>query len=224
MRFAFAVLILLFNNVIIVCAQQAQISFIPKWQNQVLELGKYYPIANIDSIKVDAVKFYITDISLWNQGKQVYVDPTKYHLIDLELNNKVSLNLPSKLPYDTIQFLIGTDSAANSSGAMAGDLDAMYGMYWAWQSGYINVKIEGSSSVCKTRKNAFQYHLGGFLSPNQTIQQLAFATTSNSINVAILIDSMLQPQSLMINPEVMSPSAQAVKQMQQFKQSFQLVR
>lgn len=224
MRFAFAVLILLFNNVIIVWAQQAQISFIPKWQNQVLELGKYYPIANIDSIKVDAVKFYITDISLWNQGKQVYVDPTKYHLIDLELNNKVSLNLPSKLPYDTIQFLIGTDSAANSSGAMAGDLDAMYGMYWAWQSGYINVKIEGSSSVCKTRKNAFQYHLGGFLSPNQTIQQLAFATTSNSINVAILIDSMLQPQSLMINPEVMSPSAQAVKQMQQFKQSFQLVR
>ncbi len=224
MRFAFAVLILLFNNVIIVWAQQAQISFIPKWQNQVLELGKYYPIANIDSIKVDAVKFYITDISLWNQGKQVYVDPTKYHLIDLELNNKVSLNLPSKLTYDTIQFLIGTDSAANSSGAMAGDLDAMYGMYWAWQSGYINVKIEGSSSVCKTRKNAFQYHLGGFLSPNQTIQQLAFATTSNSINVAILIDSMLQPQSLMINPEVMSPSAQAVKQMQQFKQSFQLVR
>jgi hypothetical protein len=224
MRFAFAVLILLFNNVIIVWAQQAQISFIPKWQNRVLELGKYYPIANIDSIKFDAVKFYITDISLWNQGKQVYVDPTKYHLIDLELNNKVSLNLPSKLPYDTIQFLIGTDSAANSSGAMAGDLDAMYGMYWAWQSGYINVKIEGSSSVCKTRKNAFQYHLGGFLSPNQTIQQLAFATTSNSINVAILIDSMLQPQSLMINPEVMSPSAQAVKQMQQFKQSFQLVR
>jgi len=224
MRFAFAVLILLFNNVIIAWAQQAQISFIPKWQNQVLELGKYYPIANIDSIKVDAVKFYITDISLWNQGKQVYVDPTKYHLIDLELNNKVSLNLPSKLTYDTIQFLIGTDSAANSSGAMAGDLDAMYGMYWAWQSGYINVKIEGSSSVCKTRKNAFQYHLGGFLSPNQTIQQLAFANTSNSINVAILIDSMLQPQSLMINPEVMSPSAQAVKQMQQFKQSFQLVR
>ncbi len=224
MRFTFAVIILLFNNVIIVWAQQAQISFIPKWQNQVLELGKYYPIANIDSIKVDAVKFYITDISLWNQGKQVYVDPTKYHLIDLELDNKVSLNLSSKLPYDTIQFLIGTDSAANSSGAMAGDLDAMYGMYWAWQSGYINVKIEGSSSVCKTRKNVFQYHLGGYLSPNQTIQRVAFATTRNNINVAIFFDNILQYSTLLITPEVMSPGALAVKYMQQFKQSFELIR
>jgi hypothetical protein len=224
MKFAFTLLVLLFNNVIIVRAQQAQISFIPKWQNETLELGKYYPISSIDSIRVDAVKFYITDISLWNQGKQVYEDPTIYHLIDLELNNKVSLNLPSKLPYDTIQFLIGTDSAANSSGAMSGDLDAMYGMYWAWQSGYINVKIEGSSSVCKTRKSAFQYHLGGYLSPNQTLQQLAFASTSNHINLAISIDSILQHQTLLTTPEVMSPSAQAVKYMQQFKQSFQLIR
>jgi hypothetical protein len=107
---------------------------------------------------------------------------------------------------------------------MTGDLDAMYGMYWAWQSGYINVKIEGSSSVCKTRKNVFQYHLGGYLSPNQTIQQLAFATTSYHINLAIVLDNILQHQSLLNTPEVMSPSSQAVKQMQQFKQSLQLVR
>lgn len=224
MRFVFTLLLLLFNNVIIVRAQQARISFIPKWQNETLELGKYYPISSIDSLRVDAVKFYISDISLWKQGKLVYASPSKYHLIDLEINNTITLNLPSKLSYDTIQFLIGTDSAANSSGAMAGDLDAMYGMYWAWQSGYINVKIEGSSSVCKTRKSLFQYHLGGYLSPNQTIQQLAFAATSYHINLAILLDKILLHQTLLNTPEVMSPSAQAVKQMQQFKQSFQLVR
>jgi hypothetical protein len=224
MRFAFTLLLLLFINVNIVRAQHAQISFIPKWQNQVLELGKYNPISSIDSVKVDVVKFYITDISFWKQGKQVYASPIKCHLIDLEINNVVKLNLPLNLSYDTIQFFIGTDSAANSTGAKAGDLDPMYGMYWAWQSGYINVKIEGSSSVCKTRKNAFQYHLGGYLSPNQTIQQLAFANTSNDINIAILIDSILQYHTLINTPEMMSPSAQAVKYMQQFKQSFQLVR
>jgi hypothetical protein len=94
MKFAFTLLVILFINVIIVRAQQAQISFIPKWQNEILELGKYYPISSIDSIRVDAVKFYITNISLWNQGKQVYASPSKYHLIDLEINNTVLLNFP----------------------------------------------------------------------------------------------------------------------------------
>jgi len=47
------------------------------------------------------------------------------------------------------------DSLANVSGAMSNDLDATKGMYWSWQSGFINLKIEGKSASCKTRKINF---------------------------------------------------------------------
>jgi hypothetical protein len=45
-------------------------------------------------------------------------------------------------------------------------------MYWAWQSGYINMKIEGRSPQCKNRKNVFQYHIGGYLQPLYSMRTL----------------------------------------------------
>jgi hypothetical protein len=209
-----------FDTYLRVNAQQTSILFVPTWSNETLILGKYYPISNSnDSIRVDVVKFYITNISLWKQGNQVYISPIQHHLINLETNNTIDLNIPQQISYDTIQFFIGTDSTTNTSGAMAGDLDAMHGMYWAWQSGYINVKIEGASSICKTRKNVFQYHLGGYLSPNQTRQQVTFAMANQHINITIPFDEILQRQTLQNTPEVMSPGTQAVINIQRFKQA-----
>ena len=69
-------------------------------------------------------------------------------------------------------FDLGVDEAYNTSGANAGDLDPVNGMFWSWQSGYINFKIEGVSPSCITRKNKFQFHIGGYKSPYQTIREL----------------------------------------------------
>lgn len=220
MRYVVAIFMLSLTFCSEVMAQQVQVSFTPKWNNETLVLGKYYPILNSnDSLRVDVVKFYITNISLWKQGKQIYNCPIKHQLINIETNNVIDLNIPHQMSYDTIQFFVGTDSLTNTLGAMSGDLDAMQGMYWAWQSGYINVKIEGASSICNTRKNEFQYHLGGYLSPNQTRQQVIFATTNHRININILFDEILQLQTLQNVPEVMSPGNQAVINIQRFKQA-----
>jgi hypothetical protein len=220
MRYVVATLMLSLTFYLEVMAQQVQISFTPKWSNETLVFGKYYPVSNSnDSVRVDVVKFYITNISLWKQGNQVYSCPVEHHLINLETNNTIDLNIPQQISYDTIQFFIGTDSITNTLGAMHGDLDAMHGMYWAWQSGYINVKIEGASSICKTRKNLFQYHLGGYLSPNQTRQQVTFAMAKHHINITIPFDKILQLQTLQNTPEVMSPGAHAVINIQRFKKA-----
>ena len=72
----------------------------------------------------------------------------------------------------SISFCIGIDSLASVSGALSGDLDPSNGMYWAWQSGYINMKIEGTSSSCKTRKNSFNFHIGGYLKPYNAIKKI----------------------------------------------------
>ena len=59
-----------------------------------------------------------------------------------------------------IYFQIGIDSLTNVSGDLDGDLDPALGMYWAWNSGYINMKLEGKSSSCKSVKKEFQFHIG----------------------------------------------------------------
>ena len=35
-------------------------------------------------------------------------------------------------------------------------------MYWVWNSGYIFLKLEGTSTVLPAADNAFFYHIGGF--------------------------------------------------------------
>jgi len=74
-------------------------------------------------------------------------------------------------------------------------------MYWAWQSGYINMKIEGKSHSCKTRKNQFQFHIGGYLSPNyakRTIELNYNKSTSNidlDVDLAVLFSKMQMKES-----------------------------
>jgi hypothetical protein len=50
-----------------------------------------------------------------------------------------------------ITFSAGIDSLTSTAGIQKGVIDPINGMYWAWQSGYVNFKIEGKSSSCPTR-------------------------------------------------------------------------
>ncbi len=225
MRYLFAIIIALICNHAKIAAQQVKIEFNPKWNEQILQLGDYYQLnTGKDSIKFDIIKYYITNIRLSKQGIDLYSDSGKHYLMDLSTSNVIKIDIPENITYDSIHFNLGTDSLANTSGAMKGDLDPMHGMYWAWQSGYINVKMEGVSSVCKTRKNTFQYHLGGYLGEHKTQQKLSFYGTKNQFKINILLSEIVSDDDLLNIPEVMSPGVLAVKLMQQFKNSFKLAK
>ena len=112
-------------------------------------------------------------------------------LIDGFLINKIKLNF--KVPKNTKDLLLacdlGVDKKYNMSGANSGDLDPVNGMFWSWQSGYINFKIEGVSPSCNTRKNKFQFHIGGYQTPHQTKRQLSFKLENWDIyNLVISIE------------------------------------
>ena len=122
---------------------------------------------NGDSIQFENIRFYLSDISFETIDNQVFTAPQKAYLIDVfepETRNINASNVNFK-QIKTIHFNIGIDSLTNVSGALGGDLDPQKGMYWAWQSGYINLKIEGKSPQCPNRKNAFHFHIGGYLQP-----------------------------------------------------------
>ena len=108
-----------------------------------------------------------------NNG-QTIKDALPAHLVDVfePSTLKISLQNINYKDIKTMHFNIGIDSTTSVSGALSGDLDPTKGMYWAWQSGYVNMKIEGRSPKCPTRKNAFQFHLGGYMQPFYAMRQI----------------------------------------------------
>jgi len=174
----------------------------------------YFSEAIGDSIKLETVKFYVSNVHFKKDGKVVDTTRQKFYLIDLE--NKFSRDIPFtslgiKL-CDSLEFSIGIDSLTNVSGAMGGALDPINGMYWAWQSGYINFKIEGSSPVCKTRNNVFQFHVGGYSSPYTTIQHFKFAIAkTDNVTIEVPLDDLIEKIDIRTTNEVMSPSTRSTQ-------------
>jgi hypothetical protein len=168
-----------------------------------------------DSLQVElgTVKFYISNIKLLNRNKIVFQDKNLAYLIDASVPKSLQILLDTKDNSfcDNITFDLGIDSALNVQGAMADDLDPTKGMYWAWQSGYINFKLEGKSKQCKSRNNEFEFHLGGYLQPNYCLQNVVLPLNKTStIGIKLDIEKVLSEIDLTIVDHVMSPSLEAV--------------
>jgi hypothetical protein len=207
-------------SILLICAFQTayaqkeavSIHFRPVYDSLPIEIEKKYPYKN-DSIEISVIRFYISNIGFY-QNDQLVAEPVKkHHLIDIE--NPASqfiLHTGEKaVPCNSIRFSIGVDSLTNVSGAMGGDLDPVFGMYWTWQSGYINFKLEGKSKLCPARKNQFTYHIGGYEYPYNTLQQVDLPVAdSKDIVIDIDIHQLLNQLQLNEVYEVMSPGEKAM--------------
>lgn len=171
-----------------------------------VRLGQWYSISADDSIRIDAVRFYITQLPNSPQHQAHLVDfaePPSTHVVC----------------HDSIQdWILGTDSLMNVSGALQGDLDPMHGMYWAWHSGYINVKIEGVSMKCPTRQHRFQFHLGGYVAPNATAIPLKIPSEATVLEIDLI--QFFRHVDLKVTHEVMSPGPVALSLSQLFAACF----
>ena len=190
--------------------------------NQAIEISSYYPFLDKgDSIKIEVFKFYLSDVQLL-QGDKIVGKGTKKHiLIDAENSTSCQVGFESTASFNKIQFAIGVDSTTNVSGVFGGDLDPTNGMYWSWQSGYINFKLEGVTSKCPARKNRFVYHLGGYQSPNNSLQTVVLpVTTNDSIHIDIALEQLLEQIDWEENYHIMSPGQRAIEMSKLFRYSF----
>lgn len=115
-----------------------------------------------DTFNVTKFKYHISNVQLLNNGDVVYTMPESYFLVDESVQSTTKLSLPD-VPsgsYNGVRFLVGIDSTRNVTGAQTGALDPVNGMFWTWNSGYIFMKLEGSSTV--NGGTNFIYHVGGF--------------------------------------------------------------
>lgn len=190
------------------------VSLEPVFNKQPLVLNEQeYETQKGEKVKFSTFRLYLSGLCLLQQGKVVWAEKDSYHLVDAEqpLTQQLQLRVPAELKFDALRLHLGIDSLTNVSGALGGDLDPTKGMYWAWNSGYINLKLEGSSPVCSTRHHAFQYHIGGYLPPYQTLQTVTLPLPANSARIALQMElaGLLQAVDLAAQPNLMIPGKEA---------------
>ncbi len=183
----------------------------------------FHKLNEKDSIQIDVLKFYISGIELLNKGRSVWKEENSFHLIDAsqEKTMSVLLSRPSSIVYDQLKFNLGIDSTVNVSGAMGGDLDPTKGMYWTWQSGYINFKLEGISNLCRSKNMEFQYHVGGYETPFNAFQTVTLNWKQSS-KIKIDVKELLNGINLSKRDHIMSPSSEAVLLAEKISKTFRV--
>ena len=189
-------------------AQDAvQIAFQPMFKGENLALNTAYYLKN-DTLNIGNFKCFISSLIYYKNDSIVHYSVKKVHLIDATDSTTFVISENKYFKYDEIRFNIGIDSLTNVSGIFEGDLDPANGMYWTWQSGYINFKLEGTSNLCPSRKNKFYWHIGGYSPPFNPLRQLALKTNGK---VSIQLDKLFQEIDISAQYQIMSPNDNAVQ-------------
>ena len=160
--------------------------------SQTLAFGQNYTTLAGDQFKVSKFNYFVSNIKLTKADGTVWSEPESYHLVKQEQSASRNFELKD-IPngdYTRLTFTIGVDSARNTSGAQTGALDPLNDMFWGWSSGYIFLKVEGTSPQSTT--GGFMYHVGGFRKPNNTIRTVTPALPSGT--TAIHIDGDHAPE------------------------------
>ena len=126
-----------------------------------------------ESFVITKFNYFISNIKLLRSDGSSYVVPqdSSYFLImeDKKESQFVRLKNVPVGEYSGVEFMVGVDSLRSTSpiekrkgvldpgGSMMED-----GMYWLWNSGYIFVKLEGTSPVGNPVNDKFYYHIGLF--------------------------------------------------------------
>jgi len=199
-----------------------EIMFHPIFGNSNLD-NSFKKLNGSDSIQIETLKFYISGIELLNNDEIVWKEESSFHLIDITNDQSLNIHLkkPENVIFNKIKFNLGIDSLTNISGAMGGDLDPTKGMYWTWQSGYINFKLEGRCNLCKTRNNEFQFHLGGYQFPFYNLQTLMLNANDQKImNINIDLKKGLESIDISKRDHIMSPGPDAQLFSERFSKAF----
>ncbi len=200
--------------------------FTPKYNGETIDVNapKYLPYGK-DSLTIETFRCYISNVRFLKNGKDIYTEKNSYHLLDAA-DGKMQVTFNNVIDdFDAVSFDLGIDSVTNVSGVMGGDLDPVNGMYWAWQSGYINFKLEGKSNVCATRNHEYSFHIGGYAGRDKAVQHVVLKIhQSNIIDISVNIDQFLGGIDLSEQNSVMIPGPEAVSLAERLAGIFQIVQ
>jgi hypothetical protein len=146
--------------------------------------GTAYATAGGETFTVSTFEYYISNIKLTKSDGTTYAAPNEYHLINAAKPASTSFTI-SNVPtgdYTGMSFVVGVDSTTTKGDPLAlpGDLNPANSMYWAWATGHIFLKLEGTVTSASPSK-PLTCHIGGYRAPYSAI-----VTASPSLNGATL--------------------------------------
>jgi hypothetical protein len=173
-----------------------EVEFDHRWGTQVFNLNQAVVTPAGDSATFTTFKYFVSNVKLLKDDGTEYAIPNSYYLVNQDSATSKALTFTG-VPagkYTGVKFMVGIDSAKNVSALdqRTGILDpaaGAKGMYWAWNSGYIFTKIEGTSPSAPidsaSGKRRFWYHIGGFGGySSNTINNLKTVTIKSTTDAA----------------------------------------
>ena len=162
-------------------------------QEDVVLKDKVYTTASGEQFNITLLNYFVSNLRLQRADGSEFVVPQNesYFLLREgypETQQITLANVPQG-DYTGVRFLIGVDSLRSASDVSLrqGALDVggeAKDMYWAWNSGYIFVKMEGTSPQVpvspRQANHEYYYHIGlfGGIGARQTLNNLKTATVS----------------------------------------------
>ncbi|MCC6373145.1 MAG: hypothetical protein IT236_19225 [Bacteroidia bacterium] len=159
----------------------------------VLDSGRYTNELQ-QAYTLSKLKYYLGKFTLLNSnGTESKVDA--YFLVDEENSESKTLQLDGIAlgEYTGMEFILGVDSLNNCSGAQSGALDPVNAMFWTWNTGYIFLKLEGHAAASTSPAHLFEYHIGGYKQPQNSVRHFRFKfkkpliVSSNQKNILQLV-------------------------------------
>jgi hypothetical protein len=181
----------------VVFAQQ-KITFQVEWNKNILPTLPATLQLDKQTLEIKTLKLYLSNVRAISDNKTIYATK-RFYLYDAE-RAEVVFDFPEAQHIKQYCFTLGIDSATNSEGVMGDVLDPTQGMYWTWQSGYINFKLEGNF-----HNEKIAYHLGGYSYPYNSSRSVCVDARPNSNALVFRLDSFLLGLSAKLPKNIMSP-------------------
>jgi hypothetical protein len=136
-------------------------------------LGQYYALATGEQVKFDIATFYISMPTILDDAN-VATPLTPEYIIVRPGDGATTFDAIEAVQADRFVFNLGIDEATNTENGANGVQPSDFtdpanplapqveGMYWAWASGYIFIKLEGNIDYDGDGQAdaTFKYHLG----------------------------------------------------------------
>ena len=139
-------------------------------------LGEWQKSDSNVSVRIDKLRWYVSLPPAGKKGSKAWL---------LDLADSASLDQQMSRPVNNkISLLFGIDSAIQVGGVGTGALDPLRGMYWTWQTGYVQWKMEGAIRVDGV-ESPLELHLGGFDGATKAQAMLSDYLINPSMNSVI---------------------------------------
>ncbi len=146
--------------------------------------GTAYATPSGETFTVTTLKYYVSNLKFTKSDGTVYAAPNTYFLVDQAQPASQHLavtGIPSGT-YTGVSFVVGVDAATTQGDplTLTGALNPANNMYWAWATGHIFMKLEGTVTSASPAR-ALTCHIGGYTDPNN-----ALVTATPSLNGSTL--------------------------------------